>query len=184
MKKLIIIASILFSASTYAQITSSGNTYYVIAPTSGCNGVWAIHDSLGCIQYAWDPCFQMNHRNGDTLFLDLCSLPCNFYANTGSGDACAIAFCQFTTATAIPKYNEHQIEMVWEEQNLILKNGQLNFDKASVISINGQVIKEKTNVKLNENVTFDTNGLTKGVYIVQAFRNGILLSRQKTIKIN
>lgn len=75
-------------------------TYYVVPPTSGCNGSWAfgpfsalyadctgpytyVFDPFTCVDMSWGfPPFQVS---GDTMYAGLCSLPCTFqmYADTG-----------------------------------------------------------------------------------------------------
>lgn len=73
-------------------------TYYVIPPTSGCNGVWALGPvSSGCFSigsaYTFTPVgcapFNSNTISGDTLFIPLCSVPCSLAViNSSSGSYC------------------------------------------------------------------------------------------------
>lgn len=75
-------------------VTYSPPTYYVIPPTNGCNGIWAIQTpSINCYQYTVYPyaCSEIDHVNGDTLFLSLCSIPCNF--ETAGDAACPQLIC-------------------------------------------------------------------------------------------
>jgi hypothetical protein len=107
MKKLILLFFIFLLRQNVAssQIIYSANTYYVIPPTSGCDGVWAIEDpSLSCygpFVYWYDPntCWTFSHNDGDTLFLNLCSLPCNFAAagldSSQTGSCINVYTCQY-----------------------------------------------------------------------------------------
>lgn len=91
---------------SHGQATLS--TYYVIPPTSGCNGVWAfgpysslwatctgpyawLFDPFSCVDYPGGVPTNLNVVN-DTIVMDLCSLPCEFlfYADTG---LCAQLIC-------------------------------------------------------------------------------------------
>lgn len=84
-------------------------SYYVIPPTNGCDGVWAFgpysalwsactgpytwfFDPLGCVDGSqWGQPIPLNVV-GDTIFMDLCSQPCDFlfYADTG---LCVVCIC-------------------------------------------------------------------------------------------
>ena len=91
-----ILFSMLFNLATRSQTTSyidqTANTWYVIAPTSGCNGIWAIDITnwpcgMGCSYAMANPigCLTSYFPNcdsivADTLFLKLCSVPCNLAA--------------------------------------------------------------------------------------------------------
>src|SRR5688572_12927206 len=83
---------ILFSKFSFPQFTF--NTFYYVAPTVGCNGIWAIDISTfidsNCAQpflYLENPCHDVLNANisGDTLFLPLCSLPCYFQMVSSDG---------------------------------------------------------------------------------------------------
>jgi hypothetical protein len=68
---------------TIIWLDQSSNTFFVIPPVNGCDGIWAIEDPFqNCIMdvFLIDPCWTFNssHVSGDTLFLTLCSIPCNF----------------------------------------------------------------------------------------------------------
>ena len=42
-------------------------------------------------------CTVFNHFNGDTLFMDLCSIPCTFIVADGNGNVCMICGVDFST---------------------------------------------------------------------------------------
>jgi hypothetical protein len=167
-----------------AQFTYSPNTYYLIAPTSGCNGVWAIKDTIACSVYAVDPCWQFDYFNGDTLFLKLCSIPCSIFATTSGGDPCLQAICDTTASTGINNYiDPTSIEITWIDNNIFtLKNTRKNFDKASIISMTGQIMKEWSNITEKEVITFDMNNLRSGLYILQISRKAEIVNTRKIMK--
>lgn len=76
------LTALLLCVGIQAQTTIT--TYYVIPPTSGCNGVWAVSNSMssacGGGSYTMSPwgCFQFtNNVSGDTAFWALCYFPCD-----------------------------------------------------------------------------------------------------------
>ena len=80
-----------------AQITWP--TYYVTPPVSGCDGEWAINTSAtsgACgtapYTYSFTPigCSTGSVTfSGDTLFVPLCSVPCNMILTNSSGQTCS-----------------------------------------------------------------------------------------------
>ncbi len=92
----IFFSSAIFTKSSYSQTII--NTYYVIPPTSGCNGVWAMENFQlycgGIFSTKMNPfgCTNITSGSivGDTLFLELCSIPCEMQVTTDSGMIC---FC-------------------------------------------------------------------------------------------
>jgi hypothetical protein len=85
---------LLFCAKINAQTTVS--TWYIIPPTSGCNGVWAVDAltygpcSFGA-QYTMNPmgCVQLGGPTvADTTYLTLCAFPCDLYFVNSQGGAC------------------------------------------------------------------------------------------------
>ncbi len=94
-----------------AQVTWP--TYYVIPPSTGCDGTWAINTSstLGSCgmtpyTYIYSPsgCGTSGASfSGDTLFIPLCAVPCNLTIVNASGQTCS---CSTGSATGI---NESEI---------------------------------------------------------------------------
>lgn len=184
MKKILTIVTLLLTTITAnAQFTFTTNTYYLIPPTSGCNGVWAVFNDPGCLLYSTAPgqCAQFDHVVGDTLFLKLCSFPCQFVASSqGSGDVCFQTTCSSTTGIA-EYYNTKELDITWQDlYTFTLQNRQGAFDRVEIISITGQVIIEKTS--LNEDITINTSNLANGLYVIKAFKNGGIVNTKKIIK--
>ena len=105
MIKAYIFVFFLMPLVAFSQYVYTPNTVYIIPPTSGCNGEWAVIDSAfssGLCNnptystYPWG-CATVNHRNGDTLFLDLCAIPCEFIEASAGGSICLICSLDFST---------------------------------------------------------------------------------------
>ncbi len=98
----------LLSTALYGQYYYTPNTYYVIPPTNGCDGVWAVNDSIlsttTCspsylITIIPTGCASYSHYNGDTLFLNLCSIPCS-YSMTSFSSSTPCFNCSVSSSTA------------------------------------------------------------------------------------
>jgi hypothetical protein len=187
MKKILTIAIIILTSMiAQAQYSYTPNTYYLIPPTNGCNGLWALQDTCHYYPtYTWTGgCGQPQtwHMNGDTLFVPLCSFPCSITGTTQSANICLHATCSQTTG--ITEYNNtKELDITWQDHyTFILKNTQDDFDKVAVVSMTGQVIIEMKSLNRNENITFNTNNWANGLYIIKTFKNGGMVSVKKLIK--
>ena len=184
-KSLTIAIIILTSMAANAQYVWSANTFYLIPPTNGCNGVWAIYNPYGCSTYTWTGCpvcFQPDHIHGDTLFVKLCCIPCTITGTTMNGDACMQATCGL--ATGIAEYNNiEKLDITWQDHyTFTMQNIQDAFDRVIIVSITGQIIKEWPKLNGNETITFNTNNLANGLYIINTFKNGAIVNMKKIIK--
>lgn len=89
-------------------------TYYIVPPTSGCNGLWAYGpasdlfgsgqctgpytyntDPFGCAESPSSGAFPPFWISGDTIYSNLCSLPCTFEL-TGAESPEPCVYCQVT----------------------------------------------------------------------------------------
>ena len=173
---------ILGSLLLMTMITSAQNiitTHYIISPTSGCNGVWAISVSSAnpCgapVTYSYNPqgCALFGSTSsGDTIFIPLCSIPCNLTMISSSGlDTC---FCGTGNSAGIQNYLDnnslisispnpiHASDKMFVKINLpFIKDFQIQ-----IMDINGHVLKNKTNC--NSNVDFiDLTDLALGEYFI------------------
>jgi hypothetical protein len=83
---------------TIIWIDQTSNVFYVIPPTSGCNGIWAVDHTLfpGCsdptvsFSTCWDHSAGFGTVQGDTLFIALCSIPCEIVAFCTGGSMAII----------------------------------------------------------------------------------------------
>lgn len=90
---------LVVSLSGSAQ--GSAQTFYVIPPPNGCDGVWAVDGTAlfancpGPYNYFVDPFGCANWMqpsfSGDTIFYPLCSLPCDLTLTCGDG---SMVMCQ------------------------------------------------------------------------------------------
>ncbi len=167
--KIFLTGIICFLAITLAkgQIVYSPNTYYLIPPTAPCNGVWAIQDSLHCPAHIIDPCFQFDHYSGDTLFLKLCSLPCN-YVSAQAGNICVVATCSLSANSITENEdNKDEIKIFANPASEVLNikiTGLNNTDNAiiEVIDLQGKSI-----IRRNYTQEIDIRNLNSGMYILR-----------------
>ncbi|OFY91315.1 MAG: hypothetical protein A3K10_17580 [Bacteroidetes bacterium RIFCSPLOWO2_12_FULL_31_6] len=166
---------LITSVRAYTQYTYSLNTIYMIPPTSGCNGEWAVLDSTyssgSCTfpTYSVNPfsCAIINHRNGDTLFLDLCSIPCDVTIMSDSGNICLTCSVDFSTNVVkekiFPKIKIYP-NPTTGETTLIIAGDESNEWLTSILDVQGRTVFEKSfnSNKINLKLTLD-----KGVYLVR-----------------
>lgn len=107
-----VLLALLGSPAT-AQLTLT--TYYMLPPTSGCNGLWAfgpasavwqapctapflyVVEPLGCAEGAGIG--QPFWISGDTVYSNLCSTPCSITIYDASGDC--VILCQLPVNTGV-----------------------------------------------------------------------------------
>lgn len=100
MRTLFILFFSLLASYAMAQPITSLGTYYVTPSTNGCDGVWAagpiqIGQCMPPYQYSIEPpgCSdEFIGTSGDTLFISLCSVPCEVMMLDGGGSTCL--FCE------------------------------------------------------------------------------------------
>lgn len=106
MKNVLVLLIFIIPFGVDAQnYTYSPNTIYMTPPTNGCNGEWAVLDTMyssGFCQfpvYSVNPfsCATISHRNGDTLFFNLCTIPCGVTITGDSGNVCLACNVDFAT---------------------------------------------------------------------------------------
>lgn len=96
-------------ASLWSSAQSPLTTYYIVPPTSGCNGVWAFGPystmwaACGSAPYQWlfNPvgCVEPQGVNvpltvvNDTIVMDLCAQPCSFELYSDDVGLCFVELC-------------------------------------------------------------------------------------------
>ena len=175
MKKFLLIFSCLFPILTFSQFTYTPNTVYIIPPTSGCNGEWAVIDSVftsGLCNnpaYSTNPwgCATVNHRNGDTLFLDLCAIPCEFIEVSSGGSICFICSLDFSTTEINDTPLSIREHIIYPNPN----NGSFRIEHLSsedytlyIRTISGQLVHQQLINNSSSNIA--VNNLKKGVYLI------------------
>lgn len=97
----------LLSSALFGQYYYTPNTYYVIPPNNGCDGVWVVNDSILSTGFCSPPymltitptgCASYSHNIGDSLFLNLCSIPCS-YSMTSFSSSTPCFNCSVSTST-------------------------------------------------------------------------------------
>lgn len=114
--------------TTNAQVSLT--TYYIVPPTSGCNGLWAYGpasdlfgsgqctgpytyntDPFGCAESSSSGSFPPFWISGDTVYSNLCSLPCTFeLISAESPEPCV--YCQVTLFMGTGTIEEHTVPVI------------------------------------------------------------------------
>jgi hypothetical protein len=177
MKRFLVFFMLVISVRAYTQYTYSPNTIYMIAPTSGCNGEWAVLDtmySLGYCQlpsYSINPfsCATINHRNGDTLFFDLCSIPCNVTTTSDSGNVCLTCSVDFATNVVKEKIVT-KIKIYPNPVNQwltisVIKKSVLDEVKIEVFDLAGKLVFSDNQLLKDEFLQVNVSSIMNGVYL-------------------
>jgi hypothetical protein len=158
-----------------SQYVYTPNTVYIIPPTSGCNGEWAVIDSAFASglcnnptysTYPWG-CATVNHRNGDTLFLDLCAIPCEFKELSADGSICMLCSIGLSTAgnTVTPlSIREHSIYPNPNDGNFRIEHLSSEDHTLYIRTISGQLVHQQ--LINNSSSSIAVNNLKKGVYLI------------------
>ena len=164
----------IISIRAYTQYTYSPNTVYMIPPTSGCNGEWAVLDSTytsgSCSfpTYSTNPffCATINHRNGDTLFLDLCSIPCDVTITSDSGNICLASSVDFATSVIEEKIVD-TINVYPNPNNGSFTINIKDIENATIeiYNISGQLILKEALLESITPINLKEN--PKGIYFVK-----------------
>ncbi|HKR03154.1 MAG TPA: T9SS type A sorting domain-containing protein [Bacteroidia bacterium] len=188
MKKIqsLLILSILVTAKIQAQIVYSPNTYYLIPPTSGCNGIWAVQYPPNCIATTSiiNPfgCATINHFNGDTLFFDLCSIPCEFLVVNDSGIICmnCLVFQQTTNVIENPA-NVGNVTVYPNPFNDKIEVGNENNIQSEIILFD-ITSRKMLQQKFINSVTLNTEQLAKGLYLYEVRSKDGSCKKGKVVK--
>ncbi|MEI7597594.1 MAG: T9SS type A sorting domain-containing protein [Bacteroidota bacterium] len=175
---LIITISLLSSAFGQDSLTwanQTTNTFYVIPPTNGCNGIWAINHNLfpGCASFTYlqNPCWlsQSWTTSGDTLFVTLCSVPCEIVASCFDGATviCGTGTPIYTSVESISENSNELYEILTGHYYSKSNEGiKLNVEELSEIKLTneqGQVIAKKRGTGIIE---INIQGLSSGLYFI------------------
>lgn len=138
----------------------------MIPPTSGCNGLWVLQDSMWqypCT-YTHNPpmCLTFNHRNGDSLFLNLCSIPCDYFESCNQYGS-FWAWLKLETGFSI--VNENYFKIYSYNQTIFIDNPDLNIECVELLDMNGKIINI-TNACDNLNIMVQVMNKSKGLYVV------------------
>ncbi|MCU0434876.1 MAG: T9SS type A sorting domain-containing protein [Bacteroidia bacterium] len=171
MKKLLLFLSFLSCSFLHSQTIT---TYYVIPPTSGCNGVWAIDAiQLACgQQYLFTPSGCANFSPtvvADTAYFQLCSIPCSLTV-IGLNGICGICGTPLTTGQhEVPSavFTTYPNPATAQSGYTIVTSQPAQEVKTEIISLAGQTVATHTQPAPTGKVVLDTSQLATGTYIVR-----------------
>lgn len=182
----LLILALFITANIQAQIIYSPNTYYLIPPTSGCNGIWAVQYPPNCIatNSIISPfgCATINHFNGDTLFFDLCSIPCEFLVINDSGIVCmsCLVFQQITNVIETPATIENVTVYPNPFKDKIDVGNENNMQLEIILfDINSRKMLQ---LKFTTSVSLNTEQLAKGLYLYEVRDKNGLCKKGKVVK--
>ncbi len=184
-----VILLLLFCAKINAQTTIT--TWYVIPPTSGCNGVWAVDAvAAGCgsgpFQYIMNPmgCVQMSGPTvADTTYWTLCAFPCNLTIVNSQGLMC---ICGTGTQTGIEQSAEHITTTYPNPANTTSGWNILLHQPGETVTVNiynslGQVVLSEDHSQSEQIVHVDLSSLVAGTYTAQVAVNGAVAYTQQLV---
>jgi hypothetical protein len=193
MKKTLLSAAllfILFCTKISAQTTVP--TWYVIPPTNGCNGVWAVDASVfgGCgsvSTYIMSPpgCVQMtNNTVADTTYWVLCSFPCNLTMMGPSGIAC---ICGTGTMTGLEPTSSEYIVTAYPNPTSsdngwnILLDGPGHSVEVNIYNSVGQLVSTQSTQNADQIFRISTTLFNPGTYFTETVVDGAPAYRQRLI---
>lgn len=194
MKKPLLTLAVLFSlALTQLTAQTTINTWYVIPPTSGCNGTWAIDASQfascgsGPFQYNMNPmgCVQMTPNVvADTLFWQLCAFPCDLLVVDMMGNTCT---CSTGTITDVAEQSSQHITTTYPNPattqsgwNILLHQPGSDVT-VRIFNPLGQVVVTLQNSTAEQIVHVDISTLAPGTYTAQVSVNSAAPYQQQLV---
>lgn len=180
-----VILLLLFCAKINAQTTIT--TWYIIPPTSGCNGVWAVDLSQATcgVTYNYSPvmCAQWGGTTvADTLFIPLCSMPCTLTAVDINGNVCGT--CSTGTMTGIETSsagifttypNPATTQAGW---NIMLRQPGENVT-VNIYNTLGELVLSENHSQADQIVHVDISSLTAGTYVAEISVNDAVAYNQQ-----
>ncbi len=181
---------LLFCAKINAQTVIP--TWYIIPPTSGCNGVWAVQASAaGCggnvTTYNMNPpgCVIMGGPTVvDTTYWSLCAFPCTVTMVNSVGQMC---ICSTGTMTGYPEISATRIVTTYPNPcttvsgwNVWLQQPGENVT-VNIYNSLGQLVLTQTNSAAEQIVHVDTSTLAAGTYSAEITVNGATPYNQQLI---
>jgi hypothetical protein len=188
-----VILLLLFCAKINAQTTIT--TWYVIPPTNGCNGVWAVDASQfggGCgsgpFTYNMNPMGCVNMANptivADTLCWSLCAFPCDLTIIDMQGNMC---ICGTGTVTDAPEHSSDRITTTYPNPatttsgwNILLHQPGEHVT-VSIYNSLGQLVVCENHSQADQIVHVDISSLVAGTYIAQVSVNGAASYNQQLV---
>ncbi|TND09482.1 MAG: hypothetical protein FD123_1288 [Bacteroidetes bacterium] len=174
--------NLLLFVTSQAQIVIT--TYYVIPPTSGCNGVWAISASQlqSCaMPITWSPptCLGSTQPStiGDTTFFSICEIPCTI----ATSDGC---YASANGSTAVDEKPVLPLVLIGPNPVLAGQDITVWIDRpadhytVSVINLLGQTVFKNDFPVSGNTFIIPTEGLGAGMYVIQMSNGAGMVSRR------
>lgn len=167
---LLIVMLNLFQQLVLAQTIITYNTYYMIPPVNGCDGIWAVgpYNSADCNNgnYTISPwgCANISGTSGDTLFFALCSIPCDFISMDGTGGICLNCFLDYDFSTTVTETASTAIALYPNPATTTLTIQSMVNSPWSVVNIysaQGALVLTSSNII---NQTLNIENLSAGLY--------------------
>ncbi|HNP98371.1 MAG TPA: T9SS type A sorting domain-containing protein [Bacteroidia bacterium] len=154
---------------THGQLTFTANTYFVTLPTAGCNGVWAVEwQNCGTPPFLINPagCLTFGAISGDTMFFNLCSIPCEFEAANDSGNICMMCTIGFLNGTQEIKLIHSEVNVYPNPANEYIRiNGTIPSNALfSMTDIQGKIILEENLNSTQQENYISIKGKKSGFY--------------------
>lgn len=182
---------LLFCVKIHAQ-TTTVTTWYIIPPTSGCNGVWAV-DALtygpcsAGAQYNMNPmgCVQLGGPTvADTTYLPLCAFPCDLTLINSQGQMC---ICSTGTVTDAPLHSSERVLTTYPNPattaggwNVLLHQPGENVT-VNIYNSLGQLVVSQNHSQADQIVHVDISSLVAGTYTAQISVNGAVSYNQQLV---
>lgn len=198
MKKHLLFSALLIT-SLCVQLTAQTTitTWYVIPPTSGCNGVWAVDASQvatdcgsGPFMYNMNPpgCVNLSGPTvADTTYWQLCAFPCNLTIVDSQGMTC---ICGTGTSVGQEENSTQRITTTYPNPstssagwNILLREPGNNV-VVNIYNSLGQLVSAQSSDNAEQIFRVDTSTLEAGNYIAEIAVNGAPPYRQQLILTN
>jgi len=187
----VVLLLLLFCAKINAQ--TAIQTWYVIPPTSGCNGVWAL-DASAFAACGAGPFLATQNPNGciapgqtqiaDTVYWSLCAFPCDVTITDSNG-----SICTCTTGTMANTVETSAQFIVTTYPNPATSTSGWNLwlhQPGADVTVNiynslGQVVFTQNNSGAEQIVHVDLSSLVAGTYTAQVSVNDAVSYNQQLI---
>lgn len=196
MKKTLLTSAVLMLvALTQLSAQNTITTWYVIPPTSGCNGVWAVDASqftTGCgtppFQYILNPAGCANIMSptvvNDTVYWPLCAFPCDLTTMDMNGVTCICG--TGTTTNTVELSSQHIVTAYPNPSTSVTGWNILLHEPGSAITVNiynamGELVLSQSEATSAQIFHVDTSALTAGTYFTEITVNGASPYHQKLV---
>jgi Secretion system C-terminal sorting domain len=186
---LIAFFSLLSSFQMKAQSTIT--TYYIIPPSNGCNGVWAVSNNMflpcsggtysmmpiGCVQFT-------GSVSGDTAYWALCNFPCDVVFLDPNGGVC---ICGTGNVTGTENDAQQAIITTYPNPANTTDGWNIWFHQpgntvtVQILNALGQTVAVQSQQSADQVYHIDTGNLSPGTYFVSVTINGFTTNEKLVI---